>query len=39
MLIREGSQAKIKLNLLRSVFDEQFVSVYDIVALTHCGYF
>jgi hypothetical protein len=38
-LIREGSQAKIKLNLLKVVFDDQFVSVYDIVALTHDGYF
>lgn len=38
-LIREGSQAKIKLALLRSVFEDHFVNVYDIVALTHEGYF
>lgn len=39
ILIREGSQAKLKLNLLKAVFDEQFTSLYDIVALTQDGYF
>ncbi len=39
ILIREGSQCKLKLNLLKMVFDEQFTSLYDIVALTHDGYF
>lgn len=29
----------MKLNLLKTVFDEEFVSVYDIVAMTHLGYF
>jgi hypothetical protein len=39
VLIKEGSQSKLKLNLLKNVFDEHFIHIYDIVAFTHNGYF
>jgi len=38
-LLREGTQAKLKLPLLKSVFDKEFIAFYDIVALTHSGHF
>lgn len=39
ILLKEGSQSKLKLNILRAAFDEQFAAFYDVAAITHNGYF
>jgi hypothetical protein len=39
ILLKEGTQAKIKLNMLKASFDSEFTDIYDISILTHSGLF